>query len=738
MKQTYKPEITPRNGFMVHDKPGFQNWVKQTFKYKKTGNKNGLFDHQRLVRDYMQSESPYRGILLYHALGVGKTRSAIAISEVFVNKKDVVIMLPASLHKNFVEELYRFGNEAYVKQQHWEKNGNNWVGKGSRTPNYSKLNDKDRKSLDSFIDQTIAKRIKLIKYNGMTRKSFQEMIQRNPRVFDNKVIIVDEVHNFISRVVSGSAIAKTMYKHIMDASNSKVVCLSGTPLINYAIEFPLLINFLAGYLEAFELSVKKKCINQMPSIRAGLDADPQVLMWNFDEQKLKLRIKPCPDGFVKSAQGFLKSGDVVNAIDKIKTLITTLDIPLRVNGMKIVKTTALPFEEKRFNERFIDFTAENQEGFVKEEDTLLAATRGLVSYYNHYNPEDYPMQEELKIVDIPMSDSQFENYRRAREIELDLEKKKRFGSAKTKKSMWDNISLNLATQSKKKLSNYFKVFSRTIGNFDFADVARRNKTERSEVIIRRARERGYFSTGLAERGPKYLRILNTMRRSNGPVVIYSQYRNDVGVGVMKEVLDAHQWSELKVRGEHVVQTNPNASKRYIVFTNQTPEKTRILMDIFNGNIANLPNTIVADMEGIYPGFTQSNNTDGSVVGAILITQSGSEGISLKNVRQVHMLEPYWNYIRIRQVIGRAVRAHSHKALPEEERKVQVYLYRIKFARHHVPIEPMTSDEVVYEIANRKNMMLGSLTDIMKRAALDCMVNKTVHERLESFACINDV
>ena len=37
----------------------------------------------------------------------------------------------------------------------------------------------------------------------------------------------------------------------------------------------------------------------------------------------------------------------------------------------------------------------------------------------------------------------------------------------------------------------------------------------------------------------------------------------------------------------------------------------------------------------------------------MITQSGSEGISLKNVRQVHLLEPYWNMIRMDQVIGRA-------------------------------------------------------------------------------------
>ena len=55
--------------------------------------------------------------------------------------------------------------------------------------------------------------------------------------------------------------------------------------------------------------------------------------------------------------------------------------------------------------------------------------------------------------------------------------------------------------------------------------------------------------------------------------------------------------------------------------------------------------------------------------------STSEGISLMNVRQVHILEPYWNHIRIKQVIGRAIRICSHRYLPMNERKVDVFRYK---------------------------------------------------------------
>ena len=64
----------------------------------------------------------------------------------------------------------------------------------------------------------------------------------------------------------------------------------------------------------------------------------------------------------------------------------------------------------------------------------------------------------------------------------------------------------------------------------------------------------------------------------------------------------------------------------------------------------------------------------------MITSSGAEGINLQNVRNVHLIEPYWHPIRTEQVIGRARRICSHQALPysdddnKNERTVNVYLY----------------------------------------------------------------
>ena len=59
---------------------------------------------------------------------------------------------------------------------------------------------------------------------------------------------------------------------------------------------------------------------------------------------------------------------------------------------------------------------------------------------------------------------------------------------------------------------------------------------------------------------------------------------------------------------------------------------------------------------------------------MIISSAGAEGISLTCVRQVHILEPFWNYVRIDQVLGRAIRMKSHLDLPKEDRNVEQYLY----------------------------------------------------------------
>ena len=68
------------------------------------------------------------------------------------------------------------------------------------------------------------------------------------------------------------------------------------------------------------------------------------------------------------------------------------------------------------------------------------------------------------------------------------------------------------------------------------------------------------------------------------------------------------------------------------------------------------------------------NLRGDIIKLIMISKAGAEGISLYNVRYVHIMEPYWHAVRVDQVIGRARRINSHAQLPESERNIKVFSY----------------------------------------------------------------
>ena len=174
-------------------------------------------------------------------------------------------------------------------------------------------------------------------------------------------------------------------------------------------------------------------------------------------------------------------------------------------------------------------------------------------------------------------------------------------------------------------------------------------------------------------------------------------------------------------------------------------------------------------------YTDESNKYGKNCLILLTTQSGSEGISLKHVRQVHIFEPYWNEIRTKQVIGRARRLNSHILLPENERNVEVFKYQIKFntslnvetfdetvanilQRDYYGVhfknsliyktviskdEFLTSDQTLNEISINKTKLLQGFLDLIKKTSIDCEFNKEKNElsdptTYKNINCLNNL
>ena len=120
------------------------------------------------------------------------------------------------------------------------------------------------------------------------------------------------------------------------------------------------------------------------------------------------------------------------------------------------------------------------------------------------------------------------------------------------------------------------------------------------------------------------------------------------------------------------------------------------------------------------GLTGEDNKDGYKVKVVLISRAGSEGIDLKFIRQVHILEPWYNMNRIEQIIGRAVRNFSHKDLDFEERNVEIFMHGTILGNEN---KDEAADLYVYRVAEFKAIQIGTVTRILKESAVDCIINQ---------------
>ena len=118
--------------------------------------------------------------------------------------------------------------------------------------------------------------------------------------------------------------------------------------------------------------------------------------------------------------------------------------------------------------------------------------------------------------------------------------------------------------------------------------------------------------------------------------------------------------------------------------------------------------------------TDSENTNGELIKVIIISKAGSEGLDFRNIRQVHILEPWYNFNRTEQIIGRGVRNLSHCKLPFKERNVEIYLYGSELE----DTEEEASDLYLYRLAEEKAKKIGVISRLLKQNAIDCKLNQS--------------
>ena len=817
-----------------------------------------LLTHQKLVRDYINRLTPYRGLLVYHGLGSGKTCTSIAVAEGLKDPRRIIIMTPASLQMNYQQELRKCGDALYKINQHWEfvstngdeelentlasllslskkfikKAGGAWFVNIKRKPNFARLNATKKKSVDKQVQRMIDSKYFFINYNGLRNNSIHKLrsVLRQPNLFDNAVVIIDEVHNFVSRIVNKlkkpKSLSMKLYHYLKASRNCKIICLTGTPIINYPNELGVLFNILRGNIITYSIPVTIKTqikIDEKKMIKILNDPLCKTVDYIRYQSSLKqLLLTRNPFGFINATTKSLTGSkiyddDVENMtdgghisddtfIDNIVTVLRKHNIDINKRQIKIKSNnTALPDKLEDFTRFFIN----KDTGLLKNENIFKKRILGLTSHFT--SPQEQLMPEfnketSLHIEEIPMSNYQLGIYTIARQNERDEEKNraKRKRRQKANKggelygdtastyrifsrafcnfvfpveiqrplpnqdqNLKDNITNNIDEALLDNISAEEKVGNINLG-LELDDISQikekgvRLKDKSYEQRIQTAlhnlyqhKEQYLTPQGLEELSPKFLTILNNIQTLDGLHLIYSQFRTLEGIGILKLILETNGFAQLKIsRRKHGGSWHLNMSEadkkkpKFILYTGtEDAEEKEIMRNIFNSTWKNITKTLRKELKAV-----SGNNFHGEIAKVFMITAAGAEGISLKNVRYVHITEPYWHPVRLEQVIGRARRICSHQDLPPDERKIEVYIYLMKFSEQQINENildnelqikdvsredretPFTSDQTLFEISQIKRRINDQLLKAIKEASIDCALQ--IKEGGEDLTCFS--
>ncbi len=466
------------------------------------------FLYQKFVREYIRNASPYRGMLVYHGLGSGKTCSAIAAAEALYGTADkkIIVMTPFSLRGNFMSEISFCGFRHFNTQNHWvseslisaggityiygksvlslsdwflkkvlerPEDGRKviWVPDFSKPPNYDELTQQERDDIRAQITNMIENRVKFISYNGVTASELKRYAckvdpETGDRMFDNAVIVIDEIHN-LTRLMQGEITPYTtkrkgrarkipvepitpgkwqpglctselnykrsylFYKLLTDARNSKIIGLSGTPIINFPDELGVLANVLGGYIECAEVilnSVDKEIIEK---VRKIAEAEPRVDIVRFRTraEKMELLISVFNEGYERVNNedtgefiGVKYNAEAQEGIrsvyERIKGKLLAEKVP--IGAETYISYPRLPVDDKEFKDEFIDPINLS----VKNKTVLQKRLTGLISYYRGSKEEYMPRVTKDEVIRCEMSDYVLSMYTVERNREIKGEKQK--------------------------------------------------------------------------------------------------------------------------------------------------------------------------------------------------------------------------------------------------------------------------------------------------------------------------
>lgn len=668
-----------------------------------------LGPQQKFMGQIMGPSSNFNNVLVYHGLGSGKSCTSIVIGEALKNSTSsrIIYAVPAPLVDQYFEEIageirngsfFSCPSFCLTKSQDGDESTRNFYLSETKNNNLINLQNKLQKEVSKLDEAEI---LVEVDESPTNKKNFADQ----QRKVDLKKFELERYQDSIKdnikktfEIISHNKFIESLYKTGTNKQFIKGTKLTSTDSALFKKNGLLIIDEIQRLVSAGG-TFYKKLYNAIkyyfhPSLKLVLMSatpiydNPYELALTINLLRPRVPFPITPVDFYSHFIGELKTKGDTEVCEKqsspLKTWITS-------------------------------------ESCIMNEELIKYICSGYISYFKGGNPNAYPYKRVITLqhgfsnkhkidyIDALASDS-----KRDREINLE----------KNQSSNYENILMgNYDREDDDKVTGIF-ITTQQYSNISLPRIKggvnkslEDKKNSLSEfkrnMMSKRTESSRDIIEYVKEVSVKFASIIEMTLDSKGPVFIFSNWLT-YGVEPLAIILETLGFTNFKNGA------NSQGANKFFIWNSSTKMQK-------GGEelIKKARNT-----------FNSPKNSDGSLLKVILGTRSVMEGVSFRNVRQVHITDPWWNESRIEQILARASRYCSHSGLEKEEQYVDIYRHYsvypgqgidqeavVKLGGNYKGFAEDSIEERMLQSSIKKYSINNDLEQIIKSCSIDCNINK---------------
>lgn len=677
--------------------------------------------YQNLVRMYVRDvEIDSKGMLIYQTMGLGKSILAIAIAMELMKERQVILLLTKSLQENMrkavkkyivlrfeVDPNYALGRMSPSELESWIDHNFSFVSMNASNMLKQMSKAAEGHSVDEF--------------DAVLEKKFGEVLKLSS--LNGKLLIVDEAHNFFRAVTNGSKNAHGLYDMVMK-SDVQVMFFTGTPIANDPFELVPCFNMIGSRKGKPILPESYKDFYKLFVDSAGSIKN---------KEKFQNRLL----GLISHVNHNSIPGKALGVVDAGSRAEFPMELPLVVERVVMDDDQFVIYQlarDKEIEEGTSKFGFRIQEAVAMTKpknnasSTYRVKSRQLSNYCapQAYREEKDPTKIPIQFCDSPKFRKMYQNISNHSD-QLGIVYSQFVGkgglgtfSRFLEGKNWERVHIEVPptrTSPVEKIAKLHKnVEDGAEGELDEYvedDEASPQKGQKSGVKVGngpgvpsvdfylRKMEKHSAIGGWWEGG----RTKKHKKTKNGERATYPE----PNLKTLPKITGGGDESFMDLLGDMSSPPvtgsaeNPTRKMRYAIISGDVPVETR---------------AAIQDM------YNSGDNKYGGIIDLILLSSTGAEGLDLKNVRHIHIMEPYFNWGRVEQIKARGVRNDSHIALPMDEKNVTPYIYLAIGPEYHKSGDQPapTTDVELYEESLKDQAIIDSFNNALKEISIECTVN----------------